>query len=192
MYQNYIIVVGASAGGVKALKNLISPLSADFPASLFIVMHIPENTISYLPDIINHYSQLPALHPINGETIQAGHIYVAPPNVHMMIKEDKICLRKEAKINYCRPAIDALFYSAATHDSDVIGILLSGMLTDGTAGLLAIKNHNGTTIVQDLKEAEFQGMPKNALQHIAIDYCLPAKDIALLLTKMVTIKASEK
>ncbi len=189
LHYNHIIVIGASAGGVNALKNLISPLPADFPAPIFVVMHVQAKTPSHLPDLINRYSKLPALHPINKQTIQAGHIYVAPPNVHMIISGDKIYLKKGPKINYSRPSIDALFYSAALYGSSTIGIVLTGMLNDGTAGLLTIKKHKGTTIIQDLEEAEFQSMPKNALKNAPIDYCLPTRDIASLLIKKVKTMA---
>ena len=136
---------------------------------------------------MNRYSKLPVLHPVDGQTMQTSHIYIAPPNLHMIISDDKIYLRKGPKLHYCRPAIDALFCSAATYGSAVIGILLTGMLSDGTAGLLAIKNHGGTTIVQNPDEAEFQAMPKSALQSNAIDYCLPIKDISSLLIKRTKI-----
>jgi two-component system chemotaxis response regulator CheB len=179
------VVIGTSAGGVHALKNLITPLPADFTAPIFIVMHLQASPMSYLPDIMNRYSQLPALHPTDGETIQSSHIYIAPPNLHMIISNNKIMLLRTKKINYCRPAIDPLFHSAAPFGPATIGVLLSGMLHDGVAGLLAIKNAGGTTIVQDLDEAEFKDMPENALKQVPIDYCLPTQDIAKTLITLI-------
>lgn len=190
MHHNHIVVIGTSAGGVRALKSLISAIPADFNAPILIIMHVtaqPQSeSPSHLPDLINRYSQLPALYPIDGQVIESGHIYIAPPNLHMIIADNKIYLRYGPKINHCRPAIDLLFSSAALSGSATIGVLLSGMLNDGVTGLLAIKKNNGTTITQSLEEAEFQDMPKNALKSAIIDYCLPTKDIAALLIKIVS------
>ena len=185
MNYKHIVVIGTSAGGVNALKNLISPLPADFPAPILIVMHVQASPMSYLSEIMNRYSQLPALHPVDGQTIQSSHIYIAPPNVHMIISNHKINLLRTPKINYSRPAIDPLFNSAAQYGHATIGVLLSGMLSDGVNGLLAIKNAGGTTIIQDLDEAEFNDMPKNALNRVPIDYCLRANDIAATLIQLV-------
>ena len=181
MYCKHVVVIGASAGGVAALKRLISLLPAYFPAPIFIVMHIQSTPISHLPDLMNRYSKLPVMHPVDGQTIELGHIYVAPPDTHMIISDDKIYLRYGPKVNYCRPAIDPLFSSVAYCDTNAIGVLLTGMLFDGAAGMLAIKQHHGITIIQDLDEAEFKEMPENALKRVPIDYCLPIKDIAPLL-----------
>ena len=148
-------------------------------------MHVQPMATSHLPDLINRYSMISALHPVDGQTIQAGHIFVAPPNLHMIISENKIYLTNNPRVNHCRPAIDTLFYSAAAYNEATIGILLTGMLNDGAAGLLAIKQHNGTTIIQDLEEAEYQDMPKNAAKKVPIDYCLRIKDIASLLIERV-------
>lgn len=182
-----MVVIGTSAGGVSALRNVLTGLPADFLAPIFIVMHVQPHSISHLPDLINHYCKLPALHPVNGQVIKAGHIYVAPPNVHMLIAKNKIQLTDSPKINYCRPAINPLFESAATHyGSRSIGVLLSGMLNDGTDGLLAIKGHHGITIIQNLDEAEFPEMPQNALNKVVIDYCLTTTEITSLLIDLVS------
>jgi len=185
LYYKHIIVIGASAGGVNALKSVIDALPADFPAPIFITMHIQATLTSYLPEIITREGKLPALHPRDGEIIQASHIYIAPPDRHMTIENDHIRLTDDPKIHFCRPAIDPLFYSAALCGHATIGIILSGMLHDGVAGLLAIKDNHGTTIIQDLDEAEFQNMPKYASEHVPIDFCLPTKDIASLLIELV-------
>lgn len=185
MDYKYIIVIGTSAGGVSALKNLISLLPADFPAPIFIVMHVQTYSISHLPELISRYSKIPALHPIDGQAIQKGHIYVAPPNFHMLISNHKIYLKYGPKVNYCRPAIDPLFYSASLYGRATIGILLTGRLNDGVAGLSAIKQSHGIAIAQDIEEAEFNELPKAALAGVSIDYCLPIKDIASLLIKIV-------
>ncbi|MDP3561539.1 MAG: chemotaxis protein CheB [Legionellaceae bacterium] len=189
MHHKHIVVIGTSAGGVRALKSLISAIPANFNAPIFIIMHVkaePQSP-SHLPELIRRYSQLPAFYPFDGQAIAAGHIYIAPPNLHMIISDNRIFLRNGPKINHCRPAIDLLFASAAKFGSATTGILLSGMLNDGVSGLLAIKKNNGTTITQSVNEAEFKDMPKNALKSAIIDYSLPTKDIAALLIKIVSV-----
>lgn len=182
MFKNHIIVIGASAGGISALENLLSRLPAYFPAAILIVVHIAPYAKSHLPDIISRYSKIPVIKPENGHPLEANRIYVAPPNLHMTISDDKIYIEYGPAINGTRPAIDPLFYSAAiNYRKQVIGILLSGLLDDGSAGLLAIKNHKGIAIVQDLDEAEYSDMPRNALKSISIDHCLPTADIAATL-----------
>lgn len=180
----HIIVIGTSAGGVSALKSLISQLPVDFSAPICVVMHLQAEFASYLPELMRRYSRLAVLHPLDGQVIEAGHIYIAPPDYHMLLSENKIYLRYGPKLNYCRPAIDSLFYSAAAYGRSTIGILLTGMLNDGVSGLLAIKNNQGTTVVQDIDEAEYQDMPKNALASIPIDYCLTTTEIAALLIRV--------
>ncbi|HHF7368101.1 TPA: chemotaxis protein CheB [Legionella bozemanae] len=186
MFKNYIIVIGGSAGAITALDNLLSPLPADFPATILIVVHIPPTPISRLPQVISHFTKIPVVNPFNGLPLESNRIYVAPSNVHMIIENDTIYLKHSPKINKCRPAIDPLFLSAAYHhENRVIGILLSGLLNDGSAGLKEIKEHKGITIIQSLEEAEYPDMPKNAAQNTTIDHCLPTHDIASLLIKYI-------
>ena len=177
-------MIGTSAGGVNALKHVICHLPADFSAPILVVMHIQAAFVSYLPELLNRHSQLTVLHPVDGQTMQSGHIYIAPPNLHMIISNHKIYLRFGPKVNFCRPAIDPLFFSAAQYGISTIGILLTGMLDDGVSGLLAIKKNAGVTIIQDLDEAEFQDMPKHALACVPIDYCLATDKIASLLVSL--------
>jgi two-component system, chemotaxis family, protein-glutamate methylesterase/glutaminase len=181
----HLIVIGASAGGIPALQDLITPLPVDFLAPIFIVMHIQERSPSGLPQVMRHYSKLPVTHPMHGDRIQAGHIYVAPPDVHMTVFGDQVHLHHGPKINHCIPAIDPLFCSAAVCGRSVIGILLSGLLNDGTEGLAAIKQHHGITMVQDLTEAQFKDMPENAMKRSVVDFCLPARTLASLLVEIV-------
>jgi two-component system chemotaxis response regulator CheB len=181
----HIVVIGTSAGGVNALMQLASRLPLNFSAPIFVVLHIHAAFVSYLPELLNRQSQLIALHPVDGQTIQSGHIYIAPPNLHMILSDHKIYLRFGPKVNYCRPAIDPLFFSAAQYGASTIGVLLTGMLSDGVAGLLAIKKNKGTTVIQDLDEAEFQDMPKHALACVPIDYCLTIENIASILATLV-------
>lgn len=185
MLRHDIIVIGASAGGVEALTTLIHELPADFAGAIFIVLHIPAESPSLLPDILSRAGPLPASQPANGTPIKYGHIYVAPPDYHMLLEQENIHLVHGPRENRHRPAIDPLFRSAAiAYGQRTIGIVLTGMLNDGTSGLLAIKRSGGITIVQDPAEAAYPDMPNSALQHVQVDYCLPVFEIGELLTKL--------
>jgi len=181
-----IIVVGASAGGVEALRALVHSLPGNLPASIFVTLHVSPHFPSFLPDILNRSGVLPALHPSDGAKIQTGHIYVAPPDYHMMLEEGHISLVHGPKENRHRPAIDPLFRSAAQfYGPRVIGVILTGALDDGTAGLLAIKRHNGITGVQDPNDALYPNMPENALANIQVDFCLPITRIGPHLVHLI-------
>ena len=181
-----IVVVGASAGGVEALMKLIPQLPADFPAAIFVVLHIPEDSTSLLPKIFNRVSKLDVLQPADDTPIEHRHIYVAPPNHHMLLEKDTIRLVRGPKENRHRPAIDPLFRSAALiYGPRVVGVILTGALDDGTAGLLAIKHQHGMAIVQDPKDALYPSMPKNALEYVQADYCAPLADLGPLLNRCV-------
>ena len=184
-----IVVVGASEGGVEALRSLAAALPAGFPAAVFVVLHIGAHK-SELPELLNHVSALRAIHPQSGATIQAGHIYVAPPDHHLTVEPGSMRLTKGPRENWARPAIDPLFRSAAhAYGADVIGIVLTGALNDGTAGLFEIKERGGTTIVQDPAGAVNASMPRSALTHVTIDHCLPLAELPRLLVRLVTDKA---
>lgn len=179
-----IIVIGASAGGVETLKSLARCLPADLKAAIFIVLHVGE--VSYLGDILDRAGPLPAAHARSGEAIERGRIYVAPPDFHLLLHEDHVLLRKGPRENMARPAIDPLFRSAAaTFGSRVIGVVLSGALSDGTAGLLAIKRCGGLAVVQDPADAIVPEMPRNALRHVPVDGCAKLSDMGALLVRMV-------
>lgn len=168
-----IIVVGTSAGGVEALTRLVGGLSPNLPASLFVVMHIPAYAPSALPQILSRAGVLPAEHPTDGEAIAQGRIYAAPPGAHLLVEQGRIRLLAGPRENRHRPAIDPLFRSAAlTYGPRVVGVVLTGALNDGTAGLLAIKRQGGVAVVQDPAEALASGMPASALAHVTVDHCL--------------------
>lgn len=189
MSKHDIVVLGASAGGVEALVQLTHTLPADLPATIFIVLHVPPQSPSKLPTILSRSGQLPALHPTDGTNIERGHIYIAPPNYHMLLEEAHIRIVRSPKVNRHRPAIDPLFRSAANiYGPRVTGIVLTGALDDGTAGLIAIKHQGGITIVQDPDDAQYSSMPQSALEHVKIDYTLPLVDIA---SRIVTIVDTE-
>lgn len=148
---------------------------------MFITVHIGPHC-SVLPEVLNYCRSLPSIHPQDGERIAPGNIYVAPSDRHLMMEAGHIKLSRGPRENLTRPAIDPMFRATAReYGPRVIGIVLSGGLGDGTAGLAEIKSCGGTTIVQDPQEAQDPSMPASALRHVAIDHCLKANDIATLL-----------
>src|SRR3954451_21393511 len=162
-----IIMIGTSAGGIEPLKQIVSNLPADLPASIFVVVHLPPWHRSALPSVLSRCGRLPASHPTSGELIRPGHIYVAQPDFHLLLdEENKIQLWRGPKENRHRPAINASFRSAAVNYRDrVIGVILSGMLDDGATGLWWIKHYGGVAVVQDPVQTQFPDMPCAALEH---------------------------
>ena len=186
MLRPDIIVIGASAGGLEAFETLVSQLSPDLPAAIFIVWHISPDHPSLLPQILAQSTSLPIAHAIDGEPIRYGHIYVAPPNYHLMLETGVVRLSRGSKENRFRPAIDVLFRSAAwAYGSRVIGVVLTGSLDDGAAGLYAIKERGGIAVVQDPTDAMHPSMPRAAMKAVAVDYCQPVAEIGDLLTHLV-------
>ncbi len=174
-----IVVIGASAGGVEVLSDLVSLLPADFPAAIFVVLHVPAHSPSLLPRILERKGPLPASHAVDGEAIRPGRILIAPPDQHLLLERGQIRLIKGPRENGHRPAIDPLFRSAAlAYGPSVVGVVLSGTLDDGSSGLLAIQQRGGTTMVQDPDEALHAGMPRNAIEAVAVDRVLPVAGIA--------------
>jgi len=179
MIEHDIVVVGASAGGVEALTRLVADLPPDLPAAVFVVLHVPSYGTSVLPDILSRRGPLPACHPHDGQAIERGHIYIAPPDHHLVLQEGRIRLTRGPHENGVRPAVDVLFRSAArAFGPRTIGVILSGMLDDGTAGAQAIKMRGGRVMVQDPDDALFSGMPRSAAEHVAVDAVLPLPQIA--------------
>jgi two-component system, chemotaxis family, protein-glutamate methylesterase/glutaminase len=182
-----IVVVGGSAGSIEALTEFVAGLPPDFPGSIFVVVHFPGSATSSLPRILSRSGSLPARHARHGDHIQPGRIYVAPPDHHLLLADDRLYLTRGPKENGHRPAVDPLFRSAAqTYGPRVVGIVLSGNLNDGTAGLLRIRQHGGTAVVQDPETALYQGMPRSAIEHVAVDHVLPVERISELVTAMAT------
>lgn len=188
-----IIVIGASAGGVEAITKLVKRLPKDLPAAVFVVVHIPPDGSSVLARILNRAGSLRAAAARDREAIEPGRIYVARADCHLLVKRGYVRLVRGPKENNVRPAIDPLFRTAArSYGARVVGVVLSGTLDDGTAGLLAIKSRGGTAIVQDLEEALFQGMPQSALENAAVDYCLSVDDIAAALARLAHEKVERE
>jgi two-component system, chemotaxis family, protein-glutamate methylesterase/glutaminase len=181
-----IVVIGASAGGVEAITALIKDLPSDIPASLFVVSHVLPESSNHLVDALNTIGPLPAKSAEDGEDIRNGVIYVAPPDRHLLVKRDCVRVTRGPRENRWRPAIDPLFRSAAVaYGPRVMGVVLTGMLDDGTAGLLAIKRCGGMALVQDPEEAPFPEMPQTALANVPVDHKLPIRDLAVTLARLV-------
>ena len=186
MAKKDIVVIGASAGGMEALQNLVHGLPAGLAASLFVVWHLPPGTQSVMPMLLTKAGPLPAAHPEDGDAIESGRIYVAPPGCHMLLERSYIRITKGPKENRFRPAIDPLFRSAAyVYGPRVIGVVLSGALDDGTSGLWTVKLRGGTAVVQEPSDALHRSMPLSALEHVKVDHKLPAARIGALLGRLV-------
>jgi two-component system, chemotaxis family, protein-glutamate methylesterase/glutaminase len=180
-----IVVIGASAGGMEALERLVGGLPADLAAALFVVWHLPPGMRTILPLMLSRAGPLSAAHPQDGDPILPGRIYVAPNDHHLLLEQGYVRVTKGPKENRFRPAVDPLFRSAAyVYGPRVIGIVLSGALDDGTAGLWTIKQRGGTAIVQEPADARHRSMPLNALEHTDADHRLPAADIGGLLGRL--------
>lgn len=174
MQGHDIIVIGASAGGVEALTQLVRTLPADLPASVFIVLHISPHSRSVLPMILQRNAPLPIEHGRNHQRFRPGRVYIAPPDHHMLVRPDHIQLTRGPHENSSRPAVDPLFRSAArAYGSRVLAVVLTGTLDDGTAGLAAVKRSGGIAVVQDPNEAMYPGMPLSAIQNVSVDHVLP-------------------
>ena len=184
-----LIVIGTSNGGLSALRTLFAGLVANFPSPILVVQHVGA-----------HRSQLPALlsnprmtfrHAREGDRLRPGVFLVAPPDRHLLVEDGIVCLSNSAKEHHTRPAIDPLFRSAAlAWGAGVVGVVLTGAMSDGTAGLQAIKAMGGIVVVQDPDEAEDPGMPSSALHHCEVDHCLRLADMAALLTRLAAGEAS--
>ncbi len=186
MPKRDIIVIGASAGGVEAVGAVVSRLPADLDASVLVVVHIPPYATSTLPSILDRCGPLKAVHPRDGEALQPGRIYVAPPDKHLLVEVGRVVVRRGPKENRFRPSIDALFRSAAyVYGSRVIGVVLSGVLDDGTSGLWSIKRLGGVAMVQTPEDAQHPEMPRSVLEHVECDYAGTAAELGARLGELV-------
>jgi two-component system chemotaxis response regulator CheB len=179
---NRIVVIGTSAGGVTALRRLIGSLESDWPLSVFVTIHTGQNR-SVLPDILNRVSQLPVRFAEDNMPFNRG-VYIAPPDRHLLIGTTATFLGRGPKENHVRPAIDPMFRSAASqHNTQVIGVLLTGHLYDGMNGLYDVHRHGGRTIIQDPSDAEAPEIPLNALRRLRPSYVLPLSQIPNAIAK---------
>ena len=181
---NRVVVVGASLGGVEALQSLVAGLPADFAAPVVVAMHVGARP-SLMPRLLATRTTLPVHAAQHGQTLQPGHVYVAPADHHVLVDGPLLRLSQGPKEHHARPAVDPLFRSAAlSRGSSVIGVVLTGMLDDGTAGLQAVKAAGGIAVVQDPEDAVAPGMPRSALRHVAVDHCRPLAAIPRLLARL--------
>lgn len=183
-----IIVVGTAEGGLDALDALIGQLPTDLAAAIFIVQHLaPHNSGEALTRRLGRHQAFHARLATDGQRFTPGRIYIAPPDTHLLLKPNTMLVRKGARENLSRPGVDPLFRSAAVaYGPRVIGLVLTGTLDDGAAGLVAIKRCGGVTIVQDPKDAAYSAMPQYALDSLDVDHCVPISDMGELLAALVT------
>lgn len=188
-----IVVVGASVGGIEALRTIVGGLPKDFPASVFVVLHTAAESPGILADILDRAGPLPAAHASDGERIRPGRVYVAPPDRHLVIEPNRARLTRGPKENRFRPAVDPLFRSAAqVYGPRVVGVILTGYLDDGAAGLRAVKQLGGTAVVQDPRDALAPSMPASAMRQVRVDHCLPLAELAPLLVRLTGTTVEEE
>ena len=192
MARRDIVVLGASAGGVEALSALVHQFPADLGAAVLVVVHLAPDHKSVLPRILSAAGPLPAKHGRSGEALVPNRIYVAPADHHLLIHDEHVRVVRGPRENGHRPAIDPLFRTAAyAYGPRVIGIVLSGAMDDGTAGLIAIKAQGGLTVVQDPNDAIVEAMPRSALENVDIDHVLPAAALGQLVPQLVAETAPD-
>lgn len=181
-----LVVIGASAGGVDVLKQLVSDLPADLPAAVCIVLHLAPSSPSALAGILQRASSLPCRFAGEDQPLRSGEIIVAPPDHHLAVEDGRVCLTVGPRENGHRPAVDVLFRTAAAaRDSRVVGVILSGSRDDGAAGLAVIKARGGAAIVQSPDDALYPGMPTSALANVAVDAVATAALIGETITAIV-------
>jgi two-component system chemotaxis response regulator CheB len=188
-----IVAIGGSAGALEALLRILPDLPVELPATIFVVVHIGAESPNLLPQLFTTHGNLPAQEAAHDAPFRRGHIYVAPPDYHLLLEKKRMLLSHGAKVNGFRPAIDPLFRSVARHFGPrVIGLVLSGDLDDGTAGLTEIKLHGGIALVQDPADAPFPSMPKSAVANVELDHVVPLHKIAARLADLVRTPATAR
>lgn len=181
-----ILVIGGSAGAIEALRRLVGVLPADLPAAVFVVVHIPAEGPSLLAAILDAAGPLPAHLGVDGQPIEFGHIYVAPPDHHLLVKVGHVSTVRGPRENRHRPAVDPLFRSAArAYGSRVIAVVLSGSRDDGAAGLEVVRGAGGLAVIQDPADASVASMPRAALARAGADHCVPLSEMPPLLNRLV-------
>ena len=184
-----VVAVGASAGGVEALRSLVAGLPPDYPGAVLVVLHVPRQGPSAMPTILSRYGPLPAAMAVDGEELRSGRIYVAPNDHHLLVFR----LSRGPAENGHRPAIDPLFRSVARAFGErVIGVVLSGARDDGAAGLASIAARGGTTVVQDPDDALYPWMPRAALTHVTPDHIVPVAKMGGLIAGITAMDLPER
>jgi two-component system, chemotaxis family, protein-glutamate methylesterase/glutaminase len=189
-----IIVIGGSAGSLQVLRTILPALPWDFPAAVFVVLHTSEDSPGLLPEILNRGSKLPVMYAVHGADILPARVYIAPAGQrHMLLDRGRVRLEPGPRENRSRPSIDALFRSASyAYGNQVIAVVLSGNLDDGSAGVLAIKNRGGMAIAQDPDEALAPSMPASAIEATDVDFILPVEQIGPKLVELAPIESTER
>jgi two-component system chemotaxis response regulator CheB len=188
-----VVVIGASTGGIQALQALFSALPAEFPAVMAVVVHRSPRHDSRLAYVLQRSARMPIIEPDAPVPPSPGHVYLAPRDHHLLMRDRYIEPIRGPKENFTRPAVDPLFRSAAAVYGDrVIGVVLSGWGSDGVAGLIAIKRANGVSMVQHPSDAPARGMPVNALVRDNVDWVLPVSEMSSVLLRLVNGEAVER
>jgi two-component system chemotaxis response regulator CheB len=183
--EHGIVVIGGSAGSLSPLKTLLQQLPKNLPAAIFVVTHLAPDRTSNLAQVLSWAGSLPIIQVLSPEKIVPGTCYVAVPDYHMVISDSRVSPWRGPKEDRHRPAVNALFRSAAAaYGPRVVGVVLSGMLSDGSAGLWWIKQYGGVAVVQNPETAEFSGMPNSVLEYVDVDHVVEPKDLAPLLVKL--------
>jgi two-component system chemotaxis response regulator CheB len=182
-----LVAIASSAGGLRALTEVLSGLPADFPASIAVVQHLDPRHRSLMADILNRHSRLPIKQAEDGDRVQPGSVFIAPPDRHLLVNADgRLSLSRAELVHFVRPSADLLFESVAASFKDrAIAVMLTGTGSDGATGVEAIKKMGGTVIAQDEGTSEFFGMPGAAIQTGVVDFVLPLNDIGPALTKLI-------
>ncbi len=188
MNKHYLVVLAASAGGIKAVSEILSNLPENFAPPIAIVQHLSPNHPSWLAEILNRRTPLSVKQAEESQLLTTGVVHIAPPNQHLVVNSDgTLSLLDTEKVRYVRPAADVLFESAAAYFQDrVIAVVLTGMHSDGKDGVIAVKRAGGRIIAQDEATSEFFSMPSNAIQTGCVDFILPLLEIAPTLLKLVS------
>lgn len=182
-----IVACAASAGGLRALSRLLEQLPPQFPAPVVVVQHLDPRHRSLMADILSGRTTLEVEQASEGAALQAGHVYIAPPNRHLLVDPDRtLALSQSELVHFLRPSADLLFESvAAVFRERAIAVVLSGTGRDGAMGVTAIKKVGGTVIVQDPATAEFPGMPEEAIRTGNVDFVLPLDEVGPALVTLV-------
>jgi two-component system chemotaxis response regulator CheB len=187
MTAKQFVVIGASAGGLEAIRTLVAGISDTFPAAICIVLHTSPESPGVMPEILSRAGRLRTSVAVDGQRLEGGRVYIAPPDRHLLVEPGRLRVTKGPREHRFRPAIDPLFRSAAqVFGPAVVGVVLTGNLDDGTAGLWTIKKLGGVTIVQDPSDASFPSMPLHALKHVDADYVVPVSRMASLLAELTS------
>jgi two-component system chemotaxis response regulator CheB len=186
--SNFVVVaIGASAGGLKALMEILSRLPADLPVTVLVVQHLDPRHRSLLVELLQRRCKIRIKEAVNDEPVEKSVVYIAPPDRHLLLSDGKTYLTSTAFVHFSRPSIDLLFESvAASIDGKAIGVILTGSGSDGAMGIKAIKEQGGTTIAQDPETAEHNSMPRSAVATGMVDFVLPLEDIAPAIITLIT------